>query len=164
MASTYSMAGLPRKYAKMGFKRGWAAYRKKRKAPKTPKKRTAKKAIPMARRSRRSRVRRFLGRRKGVIPLADGLTAIYTLDGMTDKRVGAAIENGIGAIAGTPGMSFENGLAHLQKGFSYAIKNPKDAFTNGAKNLALATLIRKGLGWVGVPRTVNFLGKKIQVR
>ena len=160
------MAGLPKKYAKMGFAKGWRAYRaSKGKAKKKKSTSSPKKGKPMARRrSIRSRARRFIGRRKGVVPLADAITAVYVLDGMTDKRVGAAITNGVGAIAGTPGMSIENAGQHLVKGIDNVVKDPKKALVEGAKNGAFAFLLRKGLSIIGVPRTINFLGKKIQTR
>jgi hypothetical protein len=53
------MSGLPRKYAKMGFKRGWAAYKRRRGLSKTVKRVRRK----MSRR-KRSRARRYASKAK----------------------------------------------------------------------------------------------------
>jgi len=108
--------------------------------------------------------RKFRAHRSGVIPVMDTLHGIYTLDGMTDGRIHQAGENYLGAVAGTSGMSFDNGNAHLAKGASWALKNPKGALMGGFKNFAEVWVARKVMGLVGIPRTVKLLGKKIQVR
>ena len=65
--------GLPRKYAKMGFKRGWAAYKKTTKRPNP-----TRRSNPMAAR-RRGRARRYMRRARtvggGFKPIIDGFLA-----------------------------------------------------------------------------------------
>jgi len=160
------MPGLPKKYAAMGFAKGWRAYRASKSRRKTPKASTSrpapKRGTTMPK--RKGAVKRFFARRSKAVPLADGLTAFYALDGMTDKRVSAAAVNVVGAVAGTPGMSFQNAQDHAVKGVQYALNNPKDAITNGVKNFATVYLVRKVMGFIGIPRTVNLFGKRIQVR
>lgn len=158
------MPGLPRKYAKMGFAKGWRAYKaSKRKASPAPKTRSAPRSVkPTA--TRRSRARKFIARRRHVVPLADGLTAIYTLDGGTDGNIGAAAGHVIGTIAGQSGKSLDSAGQRAATGVQWAVANPKKALIGAGKNLAFAVLTRKALGFIGVPRTINFFGKKIQVR
>lgn len=57
------MAGLPKKYAKMGFKKGWAAYKKSKKKSTPKRKPTKRKAAPRRRRSTMARGRRKQRRR-----------------------------------------------------------------------------------------------------
>jgi len=69
------MAGLPKKYAKMGFKKGWAAYKRSKAAPR---RRTSKKKVVKMARRRRS-YRRAVGRARGgggsFKPIIDGFLA-----------------------------------------------------------------------------------------
>lgn len=148
-----------------------ARYGKGKKGPK--KTRSPKKGSTMARRrSYTKKVGRRIGRRAssfrrsraGVIPLVDTLHGIYTLDGMSDGRVHQAGENFIGAVAGQSGMSFDNGIAHLNKGAQYALQNPSKAVIGGMKNFATVYVARKVLGIFGVPKTIKVLNKRIQVR
>jgi len=68
------MAGLPKKYAKMGFKRGWAAY-KRSKRSRSPARRTTKnKVVRTARkRSYRRTYRRARTAGGSMKPIIDGL-------------------------------------------------------------------------------------------
>jgi len=81
------MAGLPKKYAKMGFKKGWAAYKKSKRSPARKATRTSRprKVKNMAR--RRSYSRRRGGRKKtGIVGIARGgiYAAIPALTTYTD--------------------------------------------------------------------------------
>lgn len=75
------MAGLPRKYAKMGFKRGWAAFNRTKRKKRTVKTWSVSK---MARR-RKSGFRKFYRRAKSSMPFGNitkvligaGLAALY---------------------------------------------------------------------------------------
>ena len=67
--------GLPKKYAKMGFKKGWKAYKATQGTRKSPvrRKTTRKRARPMARRRNyRRAARRAYGARGGMKPIIDG--------------------------------------------------------------------------------------------
>jgi hypothetical protein len=160
------MAGLPRKYAKMGFKKGWAAYRsKKRKAPKTSRKRTAKKAKPMVRRRGRARraVRRAIHARSKTVPLVDAIHGIYTLDGITNGAASKTIKATAGVITGQ-GTSTKAIESNIMSGVNYVADYPKDAVIGGIKNFATGHLIRKAAG-LFLPRSVKLFGKwRIQVR
>jgi len=72
------MAGLPRKYAKMGFKRGWAAYNRSKKPRRKSKSRTQVKH--MARRKRFSFRKAYRKAKKG-----------FTLGNITKILVGAGL-------------------------------------------------------------------------
>jgi hypothetical protein len=74
------MAGLPSKYAKLGFKRGWAAYNKKRK----PKKRGK---IKMAKRKRRHSRRSYGAKR-----IAGGLSMGSAIKVLTGAALAAVYE------------------------------------------------------------------------
>lgn len=52
------MAGLPKKYAKMGFKRGWAAYRRSKSKPRTASRTSRPRKV-------KTMARRRYGRRRG---------------------------------------------------------------------------------------------------
>lgn len=72
------MAGLPKKYAKMGFKRGWAAYKRARGRTTTRRRTTRRKPIRAYTRRRRSYapIRKVRRTRKGKLitkPFVDGL-------------------------------------------------------------------------------------------
>ena len=160
------MAGLPRKYAKMGFKKGWAAYRKKRKAPKTSKKRTAKKASPMVRRRGRARraVRRFARARSKTIPVVDVLHGVYTLDGMSNNAASQTVKNVASILTGPSSLSTKSIETSVKNGVTYAVDHPKEAVLGGVKNFAVGYLLRKGAG-LFLPRSVKLFGKwRIQVR
>ncbi len=66
--------GLPRKYAKMGFKKGWAAYKRTKRSPvrRTTTKRRSK---PMARRSYKKYARRARTAGGSMKPIIDGAIA-----------------------------------------------------------------------------------------
>ena len=150
----------------MGFKRGWAAYRsKKRKAPKASKKRTAKKARPMARTRRRARraVRRFVKSRSHTVPIVDMVHGVYTLDGLTGNRASRTVSDGVGVLFGTTSTKVvEN---DVKESIDYVTRNPKDAVLGAAKNFTLLHFGRKALGWLGIPKSVKLFGKyRIQVR
>jgi len=68
--------GLPKKYAKMGFKKGWAAYKKAQRSPPKRRRSTASKrrSQPMARRRNyRRTARRAYTARGGMKPIIDGV-------------------------------------------------------------------------------------------
>ena len=81
--------GLPRKYAKMGFKRGWAAYKKTKTT--TTRRASPKRGKTMARR-RGGKARRYIRRARtigggGFKPIIDGLIA-GAAGGLATKYVG----------------------------------------------------------------------------
>lgn len=160
------MAGLPRKYAKMGFKKGWAAYRSKRK---TPKKKTKKRSSAMARRKgvrgrARRTYRKFRRSRQNVIPVVDILHGAYTADGMTNKAVGKTAYQLLNILSGnTTSGSWDTAVNEATKGVNYAIQNPKDAIVGGTKNFATVWVVRSVLKWIGVPSSVK-LGKKMRLQ
>lgn len=160
------MAGLPRKYAKMGFKKGWAAYRKKKGASKTRKKSSspAKKGNRMVRRRRsiRRAARRFVKARSKTIPVVDIIHGVYTLDGLTNGAASKVVDDGVGLLTGTTGTNkLEN---DLKAGVNYMTSKPKDAVLGGAKNFAIVYLVRKAASFV-LPSSVKLFGKyRIQVR
>lgn len=137
--------------------------------------RTSKGGTPMARRRRtlRSAPRRayraarshVYHRRSGsfVVPWADALHGIYTLDGATDKRISAAGVNVIQGITGSGGGSFDNAIAHVGKGVEYATQNPQKAITGAVKNFATVYVVRKAMGFIGIPKTVK-VTKKIRIQ
>ena len=81
--------GLPRKYAKMGLKRGWAAYkRSKGSNPRRRKTTTRKVSRPMARRrSYRKIYRRARGGGGSMKPIIDGVLA-GAAGGLATKYIG----------------------------------------------------------------------------
>jgi len=159
------MAGLPRKYAKMGFKKGWKAYRAskgktKKKASPSP----AKKGKPMVRRRARKAYRKFARSRTNTIPLIDGLQAVYTLDGMSGNRASLAVGQAVGVVTGKT-ASLDLPLKTAQDGLDYAMADPKRAVVGGVKNFAMVYLGRKVLGFIGIPKSVKLFGKyRLQVR
>ena len=88
--------GLPKKYAKMGFKKGWAAYKRSKRS--TPAKR---KVGNMAkRRSYRRTVRRARSFGGGMKPIIDGVLA-GALGGVLTNYIG-----GYGHAAATVGVGY----------------------------------------------------------
>jgi len=65
--------GLPKKYAKMGFKKGWAAYKKTKRTTRTTSRRKPRQVKrTMARRRYKRAARRVYGARGGIKPIMDG--------------------------------------------------------------------------------------------
>jgi len=65
--------GLPKKYAKMGFKKGWAAYKKSKRTTRTTSRRKPRQVKKtMARRRYKRAARRAYGARGGMKPIMDG--------------------------------------------------------------------------------------------
>lgn len=91
--------GLPKKYAKMGFKRGWAAYKKAQRTP-TRKRSVAAtnrrvKTTARRRRSYRRTARRAYTARGGMKPIMDGAI------GGVAAEAGQKYLGAIGAAGGT---------------------------------------------------------------
>jgi len=87
--------GLPKKYAKMGFKKGWAAYKK---AKRRPVKRTytkPKQVRKVARRRSKRAARRVYGARGGMKPIMDGVI------GGVVAEAGQKVLGGYGGAIGT---------------------------------------------------------------
>jgi hypothetical protein len=95
------MAGLPKKYAKMGFKKGWAAYKKTKKKTTTRKVSSTRKVATMAKRKRKTGYRRtgvktinsfsktFLGKvTKKALPVAYGFFRNKINDGIANSAIG----------------------------------------------------------------------------
>ena len=78
--------GLPRKYAKMGFKKGWAAYKRTKRQP-VRRRPTVRSKQPMARRSYRKVYRRARSGGGSFKPLIDGALA-GAAGGLATKYLG----------------------------------------------------------------------------
>jgi len=95
------MAGLPKKYAKMGFKKGWAAY--KRAHPKKRSSSTKKRSKPTTKRRRKTVAKRRTTRRKKyttVSVMALGQAAMQ-FSNITKQPLGDVVNDVvIGAING----------------------------------------------------------------
>jgi len=98
--------GLPKKYAKMGFKRGWKAYKASKRRTtstrrRTPVKRTYRRKRPMARRrSYRRTARRAYTARGGMKPILDGVI------GGIAAEAGQKFIGGYGGAIGTLGAGY----------------------------------------------------------
>jgi len=92
--------GLPKKYAKMGFKKGWAAYKKARRTP-VRRKTTRRKGRTMARRrTYRRKARRAYTARGGMKPIIDGLI------GGVAAEAGQKFLGGYGGALGTTAAGY----------------------------------------------------------
>jgi len=92
--------GLPKKYAKMGFKKGWAAYKKARRTP-VRRKTTRRKGRTMARRrTYRRTARRAYTARGGMKPIIDGLI------GGVAAEAGQKFLGGYGGALGTTAAGY----------------------------------------------------------
>lgn len=70
--------GLPKKYAKMGFKKGWAAYKKTKRRPATRTRTTTRRRNTRGKRKmarRRKTYRRYSRRASGFNPIIKGIIA-----------------------------------------------------------------------------------------
>ena len=92
--------GLPKKYAKMGFKKGWAAYKKARRTP-VRRKTTRRKGSTMARRrTYRRKARRAYTARGGMKPIIDGVI------GGVAAEAGQKFLGGYGGALGTTAAGY----------------------------------------------------------
>jgi len=92
--------GLPKKYAKMGFKKGWAAYKKARRTP-VKRKTTRRKGRTMARRrTYRRKARRAYTARGGMKPIIDGVI------GGVAAEAGQKFLGGYGGALGTTAAGY----------------------------------------------------------
>jgi hypothetical protein len=118
------MAGLPKKYAKMGFKRGWAAYNRLKRGSRKSK--SKKVTYKMARRRRFGKVRKFYRKHSagfgniGKILAGGILAAAYTvyvspmipMDGL----IKTFLEIGAGIL-----LSNMRGMPTFVKSFGFAL-------------------------------------------
>ena len=92
--------GLPKKYAKMGFKKGWQMYRKARRTP-VRRKTTRRKGRTMARRrTYRRTAKRAYTARGGMKPIIDGLI------GGVAAEAGQKFLGGYGGALGTTAAGY----------------------------------------------------------
>jgi hypothetical protein len=153
------MAGLPKKYAKMGFAKGWKAYRaakRKRKSPAKPKRKTTtrRRTQPMARKRKTSR------RRRTARKVARGLYTNPAVRGVGRKTTKAIINTGIGVggAVGTAAVinmmpiqdSRAKALTQLAIGMGMLALTPKNAImlkvAGGGASLAGALALVKASG------------------
>jgi hypothetical protein len=86
------MAGLPKKYAKMGFKKGWAAYKKTKGSKSKSTKRTTRMAKKSISSTSKSFGSTFLGRlTKKAIPVVYGMTRNKISDAVANSAIGKAV-------------------------------------------------------------------------
>lgn len=142
--------GLPKKYAKMGFKKGWREYKLTKAGKKKTKRKTSRKTTKRKTTRRRGTSRATGGRRvrKLTIPLALAAPAanlifgkdasgISVMDELQNGRVGPAMDHLVGTLTGY----------HPAVGF-----NP-DFLKYGLIPLVVGGLVHKFVG--GAPLNVN---------
>ena len=122
------MAGLPKKYAKMGFKKGWAAYKKSKRATTTKRKSTKRKTAPKTRR-RSTVARKKQNKRRGkktfrisilgdVAPLGWGYMTI------SGNQIGEVLDQAIGAVMEGNGDLAEILMTEIQQTIANVTTNP----------------------------------------
>jgi hypothetical protein len=161
------MAGLPKKYAKMGFKKGWAAYRRSKSGGR---KRTAsRKARPMARRKRTSR-RRYYGkkrrtsRRSKSMSLGDGVS----LAGVVIQNIDLKDQD----FSKLPYYAIERVTGYKAKAIggtevpSYDMDNLKYTFSKFWGPIVIGTIVKKAgpkIPFVkSLPKRIPVIGKFIR--
>lgn len=120
---------------------------------------------------RRRYVRRTSAGRVYTLPTIDILHGIYTADGVFNNQVsktGISIVDGVAGMLGTTSTSWDpvkTVTDNAKNGLDYAMKDPKKAVIGGVKNFGTLYLLRAGLKWVGVPKSVKVTKKfRLQVR
>ena len=144
------MAGLPKKYAKMGFKKGWAAYKKaKRKSSTTRRKPTKRKTAPKRRRSTVARRKRSYSRRKkytnisilgDIAPLGWGYMTI------SGNQIGEVLDRAIGAVMNGDEDIAEIAMTEIQQTLNNVTSNPVQVGVKLAIGVAGFKWISKTVG------------------
>jgi hypothetical protein len=129
------MAGLPKKYAKMGFKKGWAAYKKSKRKTTTTRKRTVKRktAPTKRRRSTVARRRKYVRRKKytTVSVMSIGHMAMQ-YSNITGAPLGAIVDELIGSILDGNGDPLEIIMEQAKGALTNITENPAGIALRGA--------------------------------
>ena len=146
------MAGLPKKYAKMGFKKGWAEYKKSLKKRKSPsKKKPVRKAKPKRTRGRTTVARRTTTKRRSkkyttisilgdIAPLGWGYTTV------SGNQIGEVLDKAIDSIMNGNGDIAEIAMTEIQETLNNVTQNPVQVGVKLAIGVGAFRWISKSVG------------------
>ena len=118
------MAGLPKKYAKMGFKKGWAAFKASKKTRSKP---TTRKVKPVARRKRARATpkRRRVGRKiKHISIIGDIAPLGWAYTTISGNQLGEVVDRAIKAVMDGQGDIAEILMEEVSQTISNVTSNP----------------------------------------
>jgi len=147
------MAGLPKKYAKMGFKKGWEEYKKtpaykgKAKPSKPRKKSNSTKKVKTVARRRRSSPKRKYSRKKStsISVMSIGHMAMQ-YSNLTGQPLGSVMEALTSSLINGDTNILEIVMAQAQSALTNITENPAGVAIRGALIAGLWSIGRKVVG------------------